>query len=201
MGRKAREIHTGNGETGDSLGIFVREANTLGVGAQNLDVGHLQVNPVLAVEDLGTVLGLSHGRAAVAVHTSGETGKADTNVDGGQVGLLGRRGRSGLGSGLRRVLAEALEKGRISSYSLERKQWTHLLQGLCATECLTSEHDCNGKGEEVESERREELGLCKSGQLPTRFRMTQYYESSPFRAGLCTRKYGVNWQGHVPARP
>ena len=106
-------ILTGDGNTRNSLGVIVCEAETLGVGAQNLNVGKLEVNPALAVEDLWAVLGLGNSRVAVAVNTSSKTSKANTNVDRGQVGLLRRRGRSGLGSGLRRVLAEALEQWRV----------------------------------------------------------------------------------------
>lgn len=100
-------ILTGNGNTRDSLLVIVFEAKALGVVAQNLNVGQLKVNPVLAVENLGAFLGLSSSAGAVAVHTGSETSETHANIDGGQVGLLGS-GRSGLGSGLRRVLAEAL---------------------------------------------------------------------------------------------
>lgn len=93
---------TGNRKTRDCLLIVVLEAKTLGVGAQDLNVSQLEVHPALAVEDLGAVLGLDNRAVAVAVDTSTETGEADTNIDGGQVGLLG--------SGLRRVFAEALIK-------------------------------------------------------------------------------------------
>jgi hypothetical protein len=95
-------LPTGNRKTRDSLLIIEFEAETLGVGAQDLNVSQLEVHPVLAVEDLGAFLGLGNRAIAVAVETSTETGEADTNIDGGQVGLLG--------SGLRRVFAEALIK-------------------------------------------------------------------------------------------
>lgn len=93
---------TGNRKARDCLLVVELEAKTLGVGAQDLNVSQLEVHPVLAVEDLGAVLGLGNRAVAVAVDTSSETGEADTNIDGGQVGLLG--------SGLRRVFAEALIK-------------------------------------------------------------------------------------------
>jgi hypothetical protein len=82
----------------------------------SLDTSDLQVNPVLAVESLGPVLGLGNGSSAVAVETSSRTSETDGNVDGGEVGLLGGRlgGRLGGLGGLRRVLAEAL-KGKVSN--------------------------------------------------------------------------------------
>lgn len=84
--------------------------------AQGLNGPDLQVHPVLAVEDLGALLGLSLSSAAVAVNSSAETSKTNRNVDWSQVGLLRRRGRRGglgsLGSSLRGVLAEALEQNR-----------------------------------------------------------------------------------------
>lgn len=91
---------TSNRKARDSFLIIILEAKTLGVGAQDFNISQLEINPVLAVEDLGAVLGLSDRAGAVAVQTSTETGEAHTNVDGGQVGLLG--------SGLRRVFAETL---------------------------------------------------------------------------------------------
>lgn len=109
------QVLTGNLETRDSLLVVKLKAEALGVVAQGLDVRKLEVDPVLAVEDLRTVLGVDRGLAVaaiVAVQTSTQTGKANTEVDRGQIGLLRRRrwGSSalcGLG-GLRRVLAEAL---------------------------------------------------------------------------------------------
>lgn len=92
--------------------------------AQSLDTSDLEVDPVLAVENLGTVDGLGDSAAAVAVETSSRTSEADGNVDGSEVGLLGRARRrlggrlSSLG-GLRRVLAEALE-GEVSNAFLQR---------------------------------------------------------------------------------
>lgn len=82
--------------------------------AQVLNVRELKVDPVLAVEDLGAVLGVDSGlalAAVVAVQTSTQTSKTDTNVDRSQVGLLGgrRRGSSTLCG--RSVLAEALTNG------------------------------------------------------------------------------------------
>jgi hypothetical protein len=101
---------TGNGKTGDSLLVIVLKAETLSVVAQDLNVGQLEVNPVLAVEDLRALLGLGNSAVGVAVDTSTETGKTHGDIDGCQVGLLGRRRRrrSSLGSGLRSVLADAL---------------------------------------------------------------------------------------------
>lgn len=101
-------------ETRNSLLVLKLEAQLFGIVAQVLNACNLKVHPVLAVEDLGTVLGVDRTAAVVTVQTSTNTGKTNTDVDGGQVGLLGsgRRGRgsstpSGLGR-LRRVLAEAL---------------------------------------------------------------------------------------------
>jgi hypothetical protein len=80
--------------------------------AEGLNVGNLEVNPVLAVEDLGALLELDGGAGAVVtVKTSTKARKTNTDVDRGQVGLRGRGRRNGtLGGlgGLSRVLAEAL---------------------------------------------------------------------------------------------
>ena len=91
---------TSNRKARDSFLIIILEAKALGIGAQDFNVSQLEINPVLAVEDLRAVLGLSDCAGVVAVQASTETSEADTNVDGGQVGLLG--------SGLRRVFAETL---------------------------------------------------------------------------------------------
>ena len=74
---------TGNRKARDSLLIIVLKAKTLGVGAQVLNVGQLEVHPALTVEDLGALLGLSSRAGAVAIHTSTETGETNTDVDGG----------------------------------------------------------------------------------------------------------------------
>ena len=95
-------LPTCNRKTRDSLLVVEFEAKTLGVGAQDFNVSKLEVHPVFAIEDLGAVLGLGNRAVVVAVNTSTKTGEADTNIDGGQVRLLG--------SGLRRVFAEALVK-------------------------------------------------------------------------------------------
>ena len=53
-------ILTGNGETGDGLGVVEFEAESLRVVTQNLNLGKLEIHPV-AVEDLGAVLELDRG--------------------------------------------------------------------------------------------------------------------------------------------
>jgi len=102
---------TGNLETRYSLLVIKLEAQPFGVVAQVLNACDLEIHPVLAVEDLGAVLGVDRASASVGtvvtVQTSTETGKTDADVDGGQVGLLGGTRLSGL-RGLCRVLAEAL---------------------------------------------------------------------------------------------
>lgn len=95
---------TGNRKTRDSLLVVKLEAESLGVVAQSLNLSKLEVHP-LASEDLRTVLELDSSRGvagagAVAVETNTSTGETDSNVDRGEVGLLG--------SALSRVLAEAL---------------------------------------------------------------------------------------------
>lgn len=100
---------TGNGKTRDSLLVVKLEAESLGVVAQSLNVGKLEVNPV-ASEDLGAVLELDsnrRGAGAVTVETGTDTGETDSDVDRGKVGLLGSR-LGGLGSALSRVLSETL---------------------------------------------------------------------------------------------
>ena len=80
---RGARLPTGNRKARDSLLIIVLKAKTLGVGAQILNVGQLEVHPALTVEDLGALLGLSNRAGAVAIHTSTETGETDTDVDGG----------------------------------------------------------------------------------------------------------------------
>jgi hypothetical protein len=91
---------TGNRKTRDGLLVLILEAETLGVAAEVLNGSHLKVDPVLAIEDFGAVLRLSNSAGAVTIDTSTEASETNTDVDGGQVGLLR--------SGIRRVLAEAL---------------------------------------------------------------------------------------------
>jgi hypothetical protein len=71
--------------------------------AQSLNLSKLEVHPV-ASENLRTVLELDSSRGsragAVAVETNTDTGETDSDVDRGEVRLLG--------SALSRVLAEAL---------------------------------------------------------------------------------------------
>lgn len=150
-------LPTGNRNTRDSLLVIVSKAKTLGVGTQDLNVGQLEVHPVLAVEDLGAVLGLSNCAGAVAVQTSTETSEAHTNVDGGQVGLLG--------SGLRRVFAEALIEWLLVLFSIE--SWTcltNLLQGLRAAKRVTSEHDCNELGGNGGKRETRNLGASRGAE-------------------------------------
>lgn len=93
---------TGNRKTRDSLLVVKLKAESLGVVAQSLNLSKLEVHP-LASEDLRTVLELDSSRGgagAVAVETCTSTGETDSDVDRGEVGLLG--------SALSRVLAEAL---------------------------------------------------------------------------------------------
>lgn len=95
---------TGNGKTRDSLLVLKLKAESLSVVAQDLNVSKLEVYPV-AGENLGAVLELNSGRdravaGAVAVETNTGTGKTDSDVDRGEVRLLG--------GSLSRVLAEAL---------------------------------------------------------------------------------------------
>lgn len=114
--------------------------------AESLNAGNLEVNPVLAVENLGAVLELDGGAGTVVtVQTGTETSKADTDVDRGQVGLRGRGSGSlgGLG-GLSRVLAEALLQ--IVVLAPGKYFWfefcAYLLQRSRTAEGLTGEHDC-----------------------------------------------------------
>lgn len=105
----SKRLLTGNLETRDCLLVVELKAKSLSVVAQGFNVREFEINPALAVEDLGTVLGVDGGIAVVAVvavQTGTKASKTDTKVDGGQVGLL-RGALCGLG-GLRRVLAEAL---------------------------------------------------------------------------------------------
>lgn len=138
---------TSNGETTDSLLVLELEAKLLSVVAQSLDTSNLEVDPSLAVENLGAVLDLGSSASAVAVETGGGASETDSHVDGSEVGLLGRAGRLGgrfssFGC-LRRVLAEALEgNGQQSSRGGIEGFLTNLLQRLSTTESLTSEHCC-----------------------------------------------------------
>lgn len=122
-----KQALTGNLDTRDSLLVLELEAEALGIVAQILDVCELEVDPVLAVKDLRTVLGVESDlavAAVVAVETSTQTSKANTEVDGGQIGFLGGRRRrssalSGLG-GLRGVLAEALTSSQFQRRKCRR---------------------------------------------------------------------------------
>lgn len=136
---------TGNGETTNGLLVLKLKAETLGVVAQGLNAPNLEVDPLLAVEDLGAVLGVNRGvGAVVAPKTSPQTGSTDSDIDGSQVRLLGRRAgglRSGLGGGLCRVLAEALS-GKREFLTEKNRTWklTDLLEGLRVAKGLTGEH-------------------------------------------------------------
>ena len=82
--------------------------------AQSLNLSKLEIHPV-ASEDLRTVLELDSSRGsrarAIAVETNTDTGETDSDVDRGEVRLLG--------SALSRVLAEALviTQQRVSLFS------------------------------------------------------------------------------------
>ena len=136
---------TGNGETTNGLLVLKLKAETLGVVAQGLNARDLEVNPLLAVEDLGAVLGVNRGVVTVvAPKTSTQTSSTNADVDGSQVRLLRRRAgglRSGLGGGLSRVLAEALS-GKREFLTEKNRTWkiADLLEGLRVAEGLTGEH-------------------------------------------------------------
>lgn len=78
-------------QTRDSLRVLKLEADTLGVGAQCLNAGHLEVDPSLVTtnKDLRALRRLGIGAAAVAVETNTQASETDRDVDGGQR-LLGR---------------------------------------------------------------------------------------------------------------
>jgi hypothetical protein len=152
---KGRVKRTSNRKTRDSLLVVKLKAEPLSVVAQNLNVGKLEVHPV-AGEDFGPVLELDRSRAgagaAVTVETSTDTGETDSDVDRGEVRLLGSR-LGDLGGALSRVLAEALEitqqAVRVISLcfffgsfhgQLKNQRETYLLQRLRTAESLASEH-------------------------------------------------------------
>jgi hypothetical protein len=132
-------------KTRDSLLVRKLKTQSLGVGAQSLDLSQLEINPTLLTtgENLRALGkgGLSAGRV-VPVQSHTETSETDRDVDGSERRLA-------LGGCLRGVFAEALRPRQSADVltSVPRTEtqifsesYFYLLQGLSKAKRLTRKH-------------------------------------------------------------
>lgn len=133
-------------QTRNGILVGKLEAQSFGIVAQNLNIGQFQVDPslVAARENFGMILGRRglSGRCRpgiVPVETDTETGKANGDVDRCQRLLLGCF-RGVFAETLRLCCQQAAWPSCNEASTRLNEGLLYLLQRLCRSESLTSEH-------------------------------------------------------------